>query len=107
MDLNNFAAWFGMAKPGESIVYYTGYLPTGRQPENNKRTGQKTLPDSSWVAARALDECEGGFLALTQRRLGNFRYEYIATKIEPRPKKPARNTGPRQPVKSHKRMIKL
>jgi len=103
MDLNNFAAWFGMAKPGESVVYYTGYLPTGRQPVRLRNGSELITPDASWVAARALDEALSGFLLLSQRRLGEFKYEYIATKTEPRPKKPNRKTGPRQPVKSHKR----
>ena len=83
MDLNDFASWVNRAKIGENIVYHTGYLPKDRQPIVDTETGKKTLPDLSWVAARALDQCYEGILKLTQRRVGDFVYQYIHSNYHP------------------------
>ena len=77
MDLNNFASWCNTAKTGDSIIYHKGYLAKDRGPLT---VPAKKQSDLSWVAAHALAESDAGKLALTQRRNGDFDYDYIATK---------------------------
>lgn len=60
-------AWAMGAKAGESIEYFSGYLP------NSSDLGVK-------AESRAL--FNAGYVDLVQRRLGNFQYGYIAIKKE-------------------------
>jgi hypothetical protein len=60
---------FESARPGQSIVYHTGYLPLSRRAIEVDR-----------VAIYAMSLQANGRADLFQRRLGAFEFEYLARK---------------------------
>ena len=62
-------AWATRAEPGAGITYFTGNLAVAHD-----RSGLRHRA-SEWFAL-----AERGLVILTQRRLGEGRYEYIATR---------------------------
>jgi hypothetical protein len=75
-DFGNDMFWrLRNIKPGGKIVYYTGYLPIGRSKDRNP--GSWEMVDILGAVAWELSDrrkCH-----LTQRKLGDLNYEYIAT----------------------------
>lgn len=74
MKRYTFEAALRNARPGETIVYYTGLLLADRG----------TNPDLQDLARAAWQAYQDGDVCLTQRRLGPYVYEYLATKAFPR-----------------------
>jgi hypothetical protein len=61
--------------PGETLIYFVGYLATARQ----------AIARVDWIADRAIKLSQPGpngerFAYLTQRRIGKWHYEYRITK---------------------------
>lgn len=65
---------------GRPIVYYRGYLMRDAEPI----LGKKILQNYDVIRLRdhVMEMYEDGRVHLTQRRLGDFDYEYIMTKRE-------------------------
>jgi hypothetical protein len=68
------------AKTRQSCIYHSGFLLVDREPSPDQPH------DDKWCALRELAEAawqlyEEGKIVLTQRRLADDKYEYIATRI--------------------------
>jgi hypothetical protein len=69
-EIGGYNHWIKDAPAGEKVIYARGYLPV-----------PKTTDEISRIVARHMLEAYGrGEVELTQRRLEDFNYEYIATK---------------------------
>lgn len=70
MTVQQFETWLSKSKPGSTTTYHVGYLPNDREADQGV----------NMVAHAALMASEVEAVLLTQRRLGDFRYSYLATK---------------------------
>ncbi len=68
MTTPGFHRWLNSAKPNDTTVYYTGDLIAARH--EGFVIG---------VATAAMDAYKAGRVFLTQRRIGEGEFEYIAT----------------------------
>lgn len=101
MDAKTFAAWAKAAPAGEWTIYHIGYLAADRgMPATRNRHGvikPATLnPRVEGLAQTVNSLYEQGVVALTQRRIKEDVYEYIATRRPPPRscKREARHVGP-------------
>jgi hypothetical protein len=70
-----FKHWLRSSAPGESLIYYRGFYPRDiERPSAHRSSEDEKDFRSAWEAAEKR-QC-----VLTQRKLGLFDYEYIATK---------------------------
>lgn len=78
-----FEAWLYKANGGDTCVYYTGFLYVDRCWANSGSNSQEAMNARSRVAAanRALKSAQEGYVALTQKKLDDMVYEYIATRF--------------------------
>lgn len=65
----DFEAWLRAARPGDRCTYYSGYLSAARE------SAAVPSANAAWKAY------ESGAVRLTQQKLTNFLYCYIAEKI--------------------------
>jgi len=73
-DMNSSSYFLDTAKTGARHVYHTGFLANDRQKD------KADFEEVGGVAHMMMSAHLAGQVILTQRRLGEFRYEYIATK---------------------------
>ncbi len=69
-------AWLGSAAPGDSIVYYRGFLAIDSAPEGGAATLQRTR--LLCVARRAMRLSQQGLVHLLQRREAAGDFTYLA-----------------------------
>lgn len=67
-----FEHWLTGAPAGQSWCYHQGYLAVDREQFGGSEVA--ALAQRAWRAS------EEGFVLLTQRRLGEGSYEYLATR---------------------------
>lgn len=88
--LSAYAEWFETeSRHGDTLVYFTGDLNAERLKElpsedDKAKTAERVrliLVDA--IADRVKVDAINGFLALTQRRLGDHSYQYRATRLRP------------------------
>ena len=77
-SVSTFRAWLETSHPGDSVIYHSGYLAKDRQ-----RIPGQELPACSHLGALAWDWYEAREVCLTQRKLADGAFEYIATKRFP------------------------
>lgn len=86
--MNRFADWLATAQPGSSFVYYTGNLGEDRARAAKKFAPKKlAAPQALRDAQQAWNAYSEGLVHLTQRRLGDNLFAYIATRAS------EKNTG--------------
>ena len=75
-----FRYWLKGAKEGERVVYYEGFLMRDR--ESFLRAGgfSDNFPPRIKAAIMAWKAYMNGELTLTQKKIGDYEYQYIATK---------------------------
>jgi hypothetical protein len=83
--LAEYYSWANSASNGDVLVYWVGDLQYDRQQEGSPfdplSSSQATaLSALNAVADRILADSKAGVVTLTQRRLGESRYEYRATR---------------------------
>lgn len=76
----NFAYWLKTARPGEKALYYQGFLMRDREVFMRGGGFADKFPPRIKAALAAWKAYLDGTVSLTQRKLGQFDYEYIATK---------------------------
>jgi hypothetical protein len=69
-----------IAKPKQACIYHSGFLLVDRVPsfDNEAWCVVREVADAAWQLY------EEGKIVLTQRRLADDKYEYIATRIRAR-----------------------
>lgn len=73
-------SWHQTAKPGDQFIYHTGYLFADRVERDGLVRSQRAI-SLGQLADKAMQLSEIRFgVHLTQRRLGDFLYQYIATR---------------------------
>lgn len=72
-----FMQWIADADPGETIEYHTGFLFVDRV--RGIESQDISAPEIRLIADAALDLQQRGLIELTQRRIGDYRYSYLAT----------------------------
>lgn len=77
----SFAYWLRNANRGDSVVYYNGFLLRDREILVRNGLMPEKFPDRIKAAIMAWKNYLNGAVALTQRKRGDFEYEYIATKV--------------------------
>jgi hypothetical protein len=82
-DPKHFEDWIAKANSGDRCIYYTGYLYVDRCWASSTLKGEMVLAARGRVAAanRAWKSYNEGYVALTQKKLGDMEYQYIATRI--------------------------
>lgn len=70
---------------GASLVYYSGLLSKDRGGHGRKRPGEVTVDETANIAWKLYEK---GVVLLTQRRLGEDDYEYIATRTRAAVRRP-------------------
>lgn len=81
--LAEYTEWFGDSRPGDVVAYYRGDLAYDRDPANFPtldREGSERLAGIGAVADSVKRDVKAGYLILTQRKLGESNYEYLATR---------------------------
>lgn len=75
-----FRYWVKGAKPGERVIYYEGLLMRDR--ESFLRAGgfADNFPPNIKAAIMAWKEYLNGEVTLTQKKVDEYEYQYIATK---------------------------
>ncbi|MEY2971075.1 MAG: hypothetical protein RLZZ599_1448 [Bacteroidota bacterium] len=78
-----FEAWLYKSQGGDTCIYYTGFLYVDRCWANSGSKSQEAMNARSRIAAanRAWKNAQDGFVALTQRKIDDMEYEYIATRL--------------------------
>lgn len=76
----SFAFWLKSANPGESILYYSGFLMRDREVFMRGGGFADKFPPRIKAALAAWRAYLDGEATLTQRKRGNFDYDYIAIK---------------------------
>jgi NADPH-dependent ferric siderophore reductase len=66
--------WLANGEPGSQIVYYTGPSLTAYREETVPQSDFDKACDLLWIAA------ENGRVHLLQKRLQDYRFDYIAVK---------------------------
>lgn len=89
--LDDMIYWIVNSYVGENCVYWTGYLPLDCQGRSLYAGKVRRVANLFWSSGITPDSPDKenvgnwgkglGLVALTQRRLGDFSYEYIATKV--------------------------
>ncbi len=68
----SFEQWLAGAESGERVVYYVGFLALGTDEPVIKKL-------RNTVAAAAME----GLVMLTQKRVGKYKFSYIAKRTHP------------------------
>ncbi len=76
--LGEFRSWFSEARPGESVVYYTGHLMCDRQGADSQSSYLDTMAKEVYAHAQREE------IHLLQKRVGDHHYEYRAVRTSPR-----------------------
>ena len=76
-----FAYWLKNANKGDRVVYYDGFLFRDREILVHNGLPATGFPDKIKAAIFAWKAYLNGLVQLTQRKRGDFEYEYIATKV--------------------------
>lgn len=79
-----FEKWITKSNVGDRCVYYTGFLYVDRCWASSSLKSDAVLAARGRIAAanRAQQYSQDGFLALTQKKLGDMEYQYIAMRIK-------------------------
>jgi hypothetical protein len=77
---NDVIPWIRQARPGDSMVYFTGKLDFHRY--GNADVPGPLAAEICTIADAFYRAYVEGYLHLTQRRIGALRYEYTATRRE-------------------------
>lgn len=75
--ISKFRQWYEAAHPGDSVIYYEGWLLGAREAKRLAVFQQAQVAVAD--AARAHEQ--QGLVKLTQKRLGDLQYQYIATRV--------------------------
>lgn len=78
-----FAEWLSEARRGDSFVYHQGFIANDREVALSEGNSKLSRDERKRVWREARDAWmayEGRQVCLTQRRLGEGRYDYIATR---------------------------
>jgi hypothetical protein len=83
--VSDYREWFDASRHGDVLVYHVGDLQYDRQAQYDEdkpeeRENWKVVVTLNAVADAISYEARKGNLVLTQRRLGESKYEYIATR---------------------------
>lgn len=78
---DGFLFWSKNAKPGQSVIYYTGFLMYDKEKLMQRGVTSDNFPSEIKTAKLVWNHHLYGEVALTQNKKGPFVYEYIATKI--------------------------
>ena len=81
MKPNHFENWLRTATCGHTAIYHSGYLPKDRGADG-PTTADERRTDA--VANAALTAADLGLVTLTQKRIGDFYYEYRAKRTQRR-----------------------
>jgi hypothetical protein len=73
-----YLSWLSSARPGDRLVYWTGFLAVDRTKDGRRRTFAAAL-ENGRLANCVLKSCERGDVHLVQRKIEGG-YEYIAEK---------------------------
>ena len=72
---NSLQAWIKAATPGERVIYYEGYLAKDlRSNNNNIRQRARAIQELTYHNKDKRN------ITLTQKKEGDFNYQYIAVK---------------------------
>lgn len=79
----SYQSWLSKANKGDSCVYYKGFLYIDRCWAAFSSKSEAAMEARVRIAAAniAWRDAEEGYIALTQRKLGDMEYEYIATRL--------------------------
>lgn len=77
---DNFDYWLNRAKPGETVVYYDGFLLMDRERLVNNGIFADKFPQTIKAAIRAWKAYQNGHVTLVQKKRDFFAYDYIAIK---------------------------
>ncbi|TXM69627.1 hypothetical protein [Methylobacterium sp. WL120] len=81
--LAEYYDWFKDARTGDVLVYWTGDLQFDRDPTNFPEMDAEqrdSIGVIEGIATRVMKDAREGYLILNQRKLGESRYEYRATR---------------------------
>lgn len=78
---DGFKFWLKHAAPGQSVVYYTGFLMLDKEKLLQRGVMPENFPVEIKIAKTVWNYHIYGDVALTQYKKGPFVYEYLATKI--------------------------
>lgn len=89
--IDDMVEWIVTSMPGETMVYWKGYLPLDCQGRSLYAGRVRRVANLFWASGITPDSPDKenvgdwgkglGIVALTQKRLGDFSYEYRATKV--------------------------
>jgi hypothetical protein len=82
----NLLTWAGQAKRGERMPYFVGDLAYTRAMRSYRKNAYEAIKDERTERGldRAIDAWSlyrAGLVTLTQRRLGDANFEYLAVKL--------------------------
>jgi hypothetical protein len=77
--INSWNNWVINAKPGDSYIYYRGFLPLGRDGQHNQQNAREV----DILAKIVWDAMEHGIVTLAQKKHGPLDYSYLAFKLRP------------------------
>jgi hypothetical protein len=77
-SLDDYDSWMKRSKNGDVLVYWRGDLLSDRE---SPVFDEKKLNTLNAIADRIIRAAKEGLLFLSQKRFGDFDYEYRATRI--------------------------
>jgi len=83
----DLCAWIAQALPGDILEYHRGFLALDRNAEISHLNAEE-CERLDYLAERAFDAFEMGFVHLIQERLGANDYRYLAV-ARPKPEEPS------------------